>query len=111
MATKLCARYILKNKYNFYLDVGLPSFAGWCRYGSNERDHIKYITINGALSCKQQCLDTEACSAFSYQPEVKNNCNLYQGGPYTKGDGRAGTTCYIMPKGKLLNAISLCASS
>ena len=36
------------------------------------------------------------CVAFAYAPGEVNNCDLYGNGPYTHGNGRDNTKCYIM---------------
>ena len=79
----------------------LASFGGWCRYGSDERNWIESVTVSTYIECEQVCRGNTKCVAFSYKANVNNNCNLYEGGPYTYGDGRTGTACYILG-GKLL---------
>ena len=80
----------------------MTTYAGRCTYGSDERNWIKPVTASNVFKCKQQCLVTGGCVAFSYSKETKDNCILYEGGPYTHGNDRSDTTCYIMPKGKLV---------
>ena len=73
-------------------------FVGWCRYGSDERDWIHALTIDSSFECKQECIAVSACTAFSYDEGGTNNCNLYRNGPYTYGDGRESTKCYVMAR-------------
>ena len=83
-------------------------FSGMCRYrrygdGKDYRDWIKVFTVTNTLECQRHCIDNTGCTAFSYQNHINKryveNCNLYEGGPYTYGNGQADTTCYII-KGK-----------
>ena len=77
----------------------LENFGGWCRYGSDNSDWNDAITVIDVLECQQHCIDNTECAAFAYTRWVTINCDLYQGGPYTYGNGKSDTTCYIM-KGK-----------
>ena len=75
----------------------MQAFDGYCRYGSNEKDWIKEVETN-LQNCYNQCKTTDGCTAFAYD-ESRNYCDLYRGGPYTKGSGRENTKCYTMPTG------------
>lgn len=79
--------------------LGVTSFDGWCRYGSDAREFIGSVTSNEVSKCKEQCSSTNGCTAFAYTIEASNNCNLYRNGPYTYGNGKEKTTCYIMHSG------------
>jgi len=77
---------------------------GFCRYGDNQNEHLSAnaITVQTGNneskeeSCKQQCESYVNCTAYAFTSE-SSYCDLYQGGPYTYGSGRAGTTCNILP--------------
>ena len=84
-----------------YLYLDMVTYAGWCTYGKDKRNWIEPVTANNVSKCKQECLDTTGCVAFSYANETTYNCILYEDGPYTHGNGKSETTCYIIPKGKL----------
>ena len=60
---------------------------------------IKSLTTDSALKCNEECSASIACTAFSFEKGVglTSNCNLYHKGPYTYGNGRENTRCYIMP--------------
>ena len=60
---------------------------------------MKSIHDTDVKKCQQHCIGNTGCVAFSYSSGSKT-CNLYEGGPYTYGNGKRGTKCYIM-KGKL----------
>ena len=92
-------------RYHFYtflqiliipLSLGLVSFGGWCRYGSDDRDQMTNSNVINAQECQQHCVDKRECVAFSYESNNAESCQLYKGGPYTYGSGRMNTTCYIM---------------
>ena len=86
----------------FSAHLGLPSFAGFCRYGSDHRDWIKDLASTSGSKCLKQCQTTPKCVAFAFTPSgIGRECDLYEGGPYTRGDGSVGSTCYIM-QGKTL---------
>ena len=82
----------------------LQFFHGHCQYGS---DPTNYTDASNDHECYEQCKNTDGCNAFAYEYGNKeyeygnygNNCNLYDGGPYTKGNGSANTKCYIMDIG------------
>ena len=53
---------------------------------------------NSLTACKEKCHEFDTCVAFAYEsPKDPNNanCHTYEGGPYTKGNDRKHTTCYI----------------
>ena len=86
---------------NYDYDLALPSFAGRCRYNSNQHDFIKNLVSTSASKCHVQCQITHNCVAFAFSPKLTGKeCDLYEGGPYTIGNGRSGSTCYIMSPGK-----------
>ena len=78
----------------------MQAFGGYCRYGSNERIGIKQVETN-RQNCYNQCKITDGCTAFAYDWSL-SYCDLYRGGPYTKGSRRKNTTCYTMPTGNTL---------
>ena len=84
-----------------FLDISLPFFTGLCRYGSNEVDSIGTFSNINANACRQKCKGTSGCTAIAV--DSFQSCVLYKGGPYTKGDGYSGITCYIMHIGKCLS--------
>ena len=98
-------------EHSFYLDLdGLKTFQGWCRYESNpakgafskNNEWIKSLNTNTASECQQQCQATQDCAAFAYSyNDGDSSCGLYKGGPFKGGNGRPGTTCYVMDIGKL----------
>ena len=52
-----------------------------------------------AEECYEKCKSTTGCVAFAYDTNNDNlDCDLYEDGPYTTGNGRADTTCYIVPR-------------
>lgn len=75
-------------------DISLPFFTGLCRYGSNDVDSLGTFSNINANACRQKCKGTNGCTAFAVDSVL--SCVLYRGGPYTKGDGYSGITCYIM---------------
>ena len=71
-------------------------FDGLCRDRSNNRDWLMATTRNSASECRKECGGMNDCVAFSYKTKGEKNCNLYRNGPYTHGDGKNNTKCYIM---------------
>ena len=51
------------------------------------------------MDCYARCQSTDDCVAFAYYKNDDTNCDFYRGGPYTYGNGRKDTTCYVMPEG------------
>ena len=76
---------------------------------------------NKYSDCENHCIAIDGCTAFSYEytgyelldmnscDECTNNCRIYTGGPYTKGDGRTNTKCYIRP-GDFSSFFKICNS-
>ena len=78
----------------------LQTLNGFCQYGAGNKDVITEIDTYDANGCYYQCKVTDGCVAFSYITNALYiDCALYRGGPYTKGNGRGLTTCYLMPIG------------
>merc|ERR1712029_269419 len=73
-------------------------FAGFCRYGSNQKEY-KWVGLSktNEQECLRLCKTEPSCVAFArgWNPK-KPGCNLYEGGPYTYGTGGESSTCYIM---------------
>ena len=46
--------------------------------------------------CHNHCIDNQGCVAFTFTFNGGGECNLYEGGPYTKGEGSPGRKCYVM---------------
>ena len=74
-------------------------FDGFCRKGDGSKDYIKDLQAKNVGSCYQTCKDTSGCVAFAFTPESTDNCDLYRGGPYTRGSGRAGSQCFPLEPG------------
>ena len=93
---------------NFFLGVGwkLNFFEGNCRDGSNNHDFLDTFDTDSLDSCRVKCELTASCTAFAYLDQDGTDCNLYQGGPYTQGNGNS-FKCYVVNKGK--NLIYVCA--
>ena len=82
------------------LGVDLSFHDGWCRYGSDYRGWMEALAINSDVKCYKKCQKTIGCNAFSFEyNNVLEPCNMYTGGPYTYGNGRVNTKCYVLPKG------------
>ena len=47
--------------------------------------------------CHNHCIDNQGCVAFTFGFNGKGFCDLYEGGPYTKGEWSPGRKCYVMP--------------
>ena len=78
----------------------MVSFSGWCRYGSGESNYQRDLGLTSSISkCQEECQISVGCVAFTYGENT--DCDLWQGGPYTYGNGRPGYTCYIMQIGNL----------
>ena len=47
--------------------------------------------------CFQACKLEKLCTAYSFETlnTSDKNCELYTGGPYTRGDGSKNTKCFI----------------
>ena len=77
------------------------SYSGYCRFESDKKDTIRELNTLNVRACYKECQSTKDCVAFAFDDDdTGNNCDLYRGGPYTYGNGREYTTCYIMPAGK-----------
>ena len=75
-------------------------FNGYCRYGSDSKDTFKSIDSDDVEECKRQCVATPNCVAYAYRENYGGkDCDLYRGGPYTYGNGRADIRCYILKRG------------
>ena len=86
------------------LGVDLPFYEGWCRYGSDNRGWMEGHATNNDVKCYEICQNTNGCSAFSFEySTVDEPCNTYTDGPYTYGNDRVNTKCYILPNGKRLD--------
>ena len=71
---------------------------GWCRYGNNDTDWMQELVVADVDACRQACRSQQDCTAYSWEEgDSTSPCDLYRGGPYTHGNGRANTTCYILP--------------
>ena len=68
-------------------------------------DSISTSANINANDCHMKCKSTKTCTAFAV--DSFKGCVLYRGGPYTKGDGYSGITCYIMPNSKSFCCIIL----
>ena len=65
-----------------------------------EREQTHLLDTDDLDVCYERCITTNECTAFTYHnDEPGKDCNLYRGGPYTKGSGRENAKCYIMRKG------------
>ena len=73
---------------------------GYCRYGKDRSSLIKQDATVSALKCHQDCQASYACVAFSFSTDLQRGCVLYGGGPYTHGNGRQNSKCYIVYSGK-----------
>ena len=71
-------------------------FDGFCRKSDGSKDYIKDLQTKNVGSCYQTCKDTSGCVAFAFTPSSDKNCDLYKGGPYSKGSGKSGSKCYTM---------------
>ena len=84
----------------------LEFFDGYCRYSLNYkydlRNHTSQSTRNTLSKCYEKCKTETTCVAFAYAPNETANCNLYANGPYTYGNRKPNTRCYIMPLGKMI---------
>jgi len=89
-------------------------FKGYCRYGSNSKKWIKDVKDVNIQQCRDLCKALKGwklfsgryrkCKAFAFDSgapnanaETKGICSMYEGGPYTYGDGKANTICYNFP--------------
>ena len=69
---------------------------------------MEALAINSDVKCYKKCQKTIGCNAFSFEyNNVLEPCNMYTGGPYTYGNGRVNTKCYVIPKGQILNILFL----
>ena len=85
----------------------MQAFDGYCRYGSDDKNWIKELDATNKHNCYEQCQTTDGCTAFAYESNHPNkDCALYREGPYTYGNGRDYTTCYIMRTGNLTYSYS-----
>ena len=99
-----CFGYFRKPKFSsFFFNFQEPkiqSFEGFCREeNGRSKDLIGDFPTANIGSCYQKCKDTEGCVAFAFTPENTDNCDLYRGGPYTRGSGRAGSQCFPLEPG------------
>ena len=85
-----------------YSKTGLPDrfYDGLCRYGSDQTELISSLESSSPVACYNLCDTTEGCVAFAYTTKYGKNCDLYMGGPYTKGRSKVHATCFILDKGK-----------
>ena len=80
------------------------SFYGYCRDGDKQKKLIYDIRTKSPLGCQERCETTKNCVAFSFNRNVRRNCDLYEGGPYTYGWKFYGEKdkdlikCYLMPQ-------------
>lgn len=61
------------------------------------------VDTDDAEACYEECKSTTGCVAFAYETGKSSpfkDCDLYEDGPYTTGNGRDDTTCYVVPKCK-----------
>ena len=76
-----------------------PSFIGNCEDNSDDSYPDSIVSAQDCTECEEKCRKMSMCVAFSLDlPTVNDNCNLYKGGPYTHGNGKTGTLCYILPE-------------
>ena len=100
---------ICNSKYDTsLLDPNLPSFDGYCRYGSDEFDTIRILYTYSASDCYYACFIRDTCASFAYYDiSPGQECHLYRNGPYTNGSSDPNTKCYIKISGTLLLLQSL----
>lgn len=87
---------------------------GFCRYADDQSEHLSAnstIVLPDDMeakeqSCKGQCQSHGDCTAYSFSSD-NSHCDLYKGGPYTYGSGRAGTTCNILLPEDQLDGIDI----
>ena len=80
--------------------TGLVSYDGWCGTGDNTDVIIGQTEKDSYSACENKCYEYDECTAFSYETTADPkyyNCQIYKGGPYTHGDGKTNTKCYIRP--------------
>ena len=61
------------------------------------------VQTKNVLECYQTCKGVSSCAAFAFTPSSDENCDLYDGGPYTKGSGIAGSKCFIIVPGTFVS--------
>ena len=74
----------------------MTTFDGYCRYGSGESDSIKLKGKDSVSTCQKECAALSNCTAFVYR-NYDQSCFLYRNGPYTYGDYKINTKCFLMP--------------
>ena len=75
---------------------GMTTFDGYCRYGSGKSDSIKLKGKDSVSTCQKECAALSNCTAFVYR-NYEQSCFLYRNGPYTYGDYKINTKCFLMP--------------
>ena len=81
---------------------------GYCRTKDGDRDQIRAVGVNDVGRCYAECKAESRCVAFAYTPANCKECDLYQGGPYSTGNGVDGAACYTMlPSGNYVNGARL----
>ena len=69
---------------------------------------MEALDTNSDVKCYKKCQKTIGCNAFSFEyNNVLEPCNMYTGGPYTYGNGRVNTKCYVLPKGLIFDILLL----
>jgi len=84
-------------KSNGRCKAGDESYGGYCRYGlyDSKSDYIGKVSTNSVSDCRQECLDTNGCTAISYGGS-NGDCHRYRGGPYTYGSNMRDYTCFVI---------------
>ena len=78
----------------------MTTFDGYCRYGSGESDSIKLKGKDSVSTCQKECAALSNCTAFVYR-NYDHSCFLYRNGPYTYGDYKINTKCFLMPDSRM----------
>ena len=78
----------------------MTTFDGYCRYGSGESDSIKLKGKDSVSTCQKECAALSDCTAFVYR-NYDQSCFLYRNGPYTYGDYKINTKCFLMPYNRM----------
>ena len=71
---------------------------GFCRKQFNDWYYFGSTSSFTASECYDKCKNKAGCAAFSFKGPTKW-CETYRGGPggpYTKGSGNLGYTCYTL---------------
>ena len=106
MGSTITNRFFMPSQ--LYLCIARVTYDGWCRNGVDSETFSGGTGTdeNSVTKCKRKCYRNMECVAFSYETPKDSswfNCKLYKGGPYTHGNGRRNTTCYILQQGLCLS--------